>query len=344
MKQPFGITSDGKQAFLYTLGNAKGTQAYLTDYGASLVRFILRDKNGIPRDLVLGYDDVSGYEKGDSFIGATVGRVANRIGQGKFTLGGTTYELVRNDGPNTLHSGKDFYGKRLWEVKDLSDNSISFGLFSPDGDQGFPGNLTITVTYTLTEDDRLTIDYEAVSDADSPLNLTNHSYFNLGGHAGGSVLSQIAVIHADQVTEPDQNLIPNGNLVSIEDTAMDFREGKALGRDIDKEDYLLKLGNGYDHNYVLSGSGYREAASLFCPETGIRMTVFTDLPGMQVYTSNFLDQEPGKEGAIYSARDAVCFETQFFPDAINKENFPGGMIKAGEVFRSGTCYGFSVQD
>lgn len=344
MKHSFGNTSDGRQAFLYTLSNARGTQASLTDYGASLVRFIFKDKNRIPRDLVLGYDDVSGYEKGDSFFGATVGRVANRIGQGRFTLGEKTYELFRNDGPNTLHSGKDFYGKRLWEVTDLSDSSISFRLFSPDGDQGFPGNLTITVTYTLTEDNRLTIDYEAESDADTPLNLTNHSYFNLGGHSDGSVLSQLALIHADQLTEPDQNLIPNGKLVSIEGTPMDFREEKSLGRDIGKEDYLLKLGNGYDHNYVLSGSGYREAASLFCPETGIRMTVYTDLPGMQVYTSNFLDHEPGKEGAVYCSRDAVCFETQYFPDAINKENFPGGLIKAGEVFRSRTCYGFSVED
>ena len=344
MRQPFGITSDGKEAGLFILQNTKGTRAAVTDYGAAVVRLIILDKMGIERDVVLGYDDVSGYEKGESFFGATVGRVANRIGNGRFMLGGKTYELTRNDGPNTLHGGRDFYAKRLWDVEDVTEGSVRFHLSSPDGDQGFPGNLHITVTYTLTEWNELNIDYTARSDADTPLNLTNHSYFNLGGHAGGTVLSQSAIIYACYVTEPDENLIPNGRFVHVDGTPMDFRRSKPLGRDIGEDYYLLKLGHGYDHNYVLSESGYREVAALLCRETGIGMTVRTDLPGMQVYTSNFLDHEPGKGGAVYHRRDAVCFETQYFPDAVNKENFAGGLLRAGEIFKSRTSYVFSVHE
>ena len=342
MRQFFGKTSDGKDTNLFILQNSKGTRAEVSDYGASLVRFILKDKSGVARDLVLGYDDASGYERGDSFFGSTVGRVANRIGQGQFVLGGKTYELTKNDGPNTLHGGRDFYNKRLWDVQEDTDRSVRFHLLSPNGDQGFPGNLHITVTYTLTEENELNIDYTAQSDADTPLNLTNHSYFNLGGHDSGSILDQRAVIHGNQVTETDENLIPTGKLVSVEGTPMDFRRSKPIGQDIGEEYYLLKLGNGYDHNYVLSESGYREVVALFCPQTGIGMTVRTDLPGMQVYTSNFLDHEPGKNGAVYDFRAAVCFETQYFPDAVNKEDFPGGVLKAGEKYQSRTSYTFAV--
>ena len=341
MQQSFGKTADGKYAGLFILKNSRGTQAEITNYGASLVRFLYKDKNGILQDLVLGYDNVSGYEKGDVFFGSTVGRVANRIGEGRFKLGDITYELTRNDGPNSLHGGRDYYGKRIWDVIDETDSSVTFHLFSPDKDQGYPGNLHISVKYTLSEEDALTLDYTAESDKDTPLSLTNHSYFNLAGHDSGSILSQIAVIHADKVTEIDQNLVPNGKFVSVEGTPMDFRNGKPFGQDIGEDYYLLKMGKGYDHNFVITGSGYREAASLFCPETGIEMHVFTDLPGMQVYTSNFLDHEPGKGGAIYQFRGAACFETQFFPNAINQENFPGAVLKAGETFRSRTCYAFS---
>lgn len=342
MRQSFGCTADGKKASLFILKNSKGTQAILTDYGASLVRFLIRDKNGIQQDVVLGYDDVSGYEKGTSFIGSTVGRFANRIGGGRFMIGEETFALTRNDGPNALHGGRDFYGKRIWDTMDETDHSVRFRLCSPDGDQGFPGNLRITVSYTLRDDDALMIEYKAKSDKDTPLNLTNHSYFNLGGHSSGSILSQIAVIHADQITEVDSALLPNGKFVPVEGTPMDFRKGKSFGKDIDADYAPLKMGKGYDHNFVISGSGYREAASLFCPETGIGMKVYTDLPGMQVYTGNQLEHELGKEGAVYRFRNAVCFETQFFPDAINKDSFQGGMIKAGEIFRSRTCYAFSV--
>ena len=342
MKQFFGTTKDGITASLFSLENSKGTRAEVTDYGASLVRFLFDDKNGIQRDLVLGYDDVSGYEKGEVFFGGTIGRVANRIGGGRFELGGKTYELTRNDGLNSLHGGRDLYNKRIWDVEEETASSVTFRLFSPDGDQGFPGNLNVTVCYSLSEDDELTIDYTAKADEDTPLSLCNHTYFNLAGHSSGSVLSQVAVIHADQVTEVDKNLVTTGKLISVDGTPFDFRKGKSLGQDIEEECDLLRLGGGYDHNFVISGSGYREAASLYCPETGISMKIFSDLPGMQVYTANMLTHENGKESVVYHQREGVCFETQFFPDAINKDNFEGGMIKAGEIFRSTTCYAFSV--
>ena len=344
MRRFFGNTACGETASLFVLENSKGTRAEVTDYGATLVRFILSDKNGMTRDLVLGYDDVSGYEKGGVFFGGTIGRVANRIGGGRFELDGQNYELTRNDGPNTLHGGTDFYHKRIWDVEEETGSSVKLHLFSPDGDQGFPGNLHVTVSYSLSEDDELTIDYTAKADKDTPLSLCNHSYFNLAGHDSGSVLSQIVVINADQITETDGDLLPTGEFIQVEGTPMDFRKAKPLGRDIEEDYGLLRIAGGYDHNYVISGSGYREAAYMSCEETGITMKVFTDLPGMQLYTGNFLDNEPGKGGAVYRSRDAACFETQFFPDAINKKDFSGGMIKAGEVFKSRTCYAFSVSE
>lgn len=342
----FGTTSEGNKASLYILTNKNGMKAAVTDYGAALVHLKMYDKQGIYRDLVLGYDDVSGYELGTESFGGTVGRFANRIGRGRFMLNGNTYQLSLNNGPNTLHGGRDFYVKRLWDVSGTEmkqSQAITFCLKSPDKDQGFPGNVTIAVTYSLTDDNELHIDYQAESDADTPLNLTNHSYFNLGGHDSGSVLSQYVQLYADQITEPDENSLPTGRFLNVKGTPMDFTSAKPLGQDIFKEDELLKIGNGYDHNFVIKGSGYRDAGSLYCPETGIKMLVKTDLPGIQMYTANYVNQVKGKNGAVYQARDAVCFESQYYPDAINKENFPGGILKAGEVFRSRTSYCFSLE-
>ncbi|MBQ9157277.1 MAG: galactose mutarotase [Eubacterium sp.] len=350
MRQSFGKIADGREAGLFRISAGRDLTAWVTDYGAALVRLIFKDKDGVYRDLVLGYDDAASYERGTESFGGTVGRVANRIGQGRFSLGGRTWQLTTNNGPNTLHGGRDFYVHRLWELDSESDSSVSFRLDSPDGDQGFPGNVCIKLTYRVTEDDQLLIEYHAQSDADTPINLTNHSYFNLGGHDSGSVLDQIVSIQADSMTETDHNSLPTGELLDLEGTPMDFRQPKALGRDI-REDYEpLHIGNGYDHNYVIGGydcSGennvYREAASLYCKSTGIKMKVCTDLPGLQLYTANYVNEEPGKGGVVYQSRAAVCFETQFFPDAINHENFPGGLLKAGEEFVTRTGYRFSVE-
>ena len=368
----FGKLRDGRTAGLFVLRNSSGMAAALTDYGAALVSLAVPDRNGDIRDVVLGHDDVSGYEEGHGSIGAIVGRFANRIEGGRFVLGGNEHLLSVNNGPNTLHGGRDPYSKRLWSVKipfsevrsgdvlgaaapesisdgvsalarsNLANRKVVFCLDSPDGDQGFPGDLHIEVSYTLTDSNELHIDYLASSDADTPLNLTNHSYFNLNGHGSGSVEEHVVQIHADEYTPSDQDLLPTGGTKSVAGTPMDFNIPKAIGRDMDADYPALKNGNGYDHNYVIGrGEGrYREVASLFSRESGIRMEVLTDMPGLQFYTANGMTGETGKDGAFYEPRCGVCFETQYWPDAVNRDDFPGGVLRAGEEFRSRTTYRF----
>ncbi|MGN1266345.1 MAG: aldose epimerase family protein [Dorea sp.] len=338
--QNFGITKKGEQASLFVLENKKHMKAAVTDYGASLVQLWVPDDNGQLYDVVLGYDDVSGYEKGDVFFGATVGRVANRIKGASFELGGVSYSLEKNSGENSLHGGKDFMNQRMWAVKEKGDMYITFALFSPDGDQGYPGNVEIQVTYTLTEDNELKIHYYAVPDKDTILNLTNHSYFNLSGHASGNVLEQEVMLDANAFTMADEELIPTGEVIAVEGTPMDFRIMKSIGQDVAQDYEALIFGGGYDHNWVLNGSGMRKVAAMYSPETEISMEVYTDLPGIQFYIGNFLDDEAGKEGAIYRKRSGACFETQYFPDAIHKDNFVKPIVHAGEVFETTTVYKF----
>lgn len=369
----FGKLNDGRTAGLYVLRNSSGMSAALTDYGATLVSLAVPDRNGDIRDVVFGHDDAWGYEEGQGYIGATVGRFANRIGGASFTLNGKEHELTANDGPNALHSGRDSYSNRLWSVRipfsevssrdimassapesisdgvsqlarsNIANKRVVFCLDSPDGDQGFPGNLHIEVTYTLTDEGELHIDYMARSDADTPFNPTNHSYFNLNGHADGSILEHIVQIDASEYTPSDEGLLPTGEIKSVAGTPMDFRIPKMIGQDIDADYADLKNGGGYDHNYVIARKKgeYREAASLYSRESGIRMEVLTDMPGLQMYTGNFMKGETGKDGVIYDLRSAVCFETQYWPDSVNREDFPDCILKAGEEFRSRTTYRFS---
>ena len=369
----FGKLNDGRTAGLYVLRNSSGMSAALTDYGATLVSLAVPDRNGDIRDVVLGHDDASGYEEGQGYIGATVGRFANRIGGACFSLNGKEYELTANDGSNTLHGGRDSYSSRLWSVKipfsevssrdimassapesisdgvsqlarsNIANKRVVFCLDSPDGDQGFPGKLHIEVTYTLTDEGELHIDYLARSDADTPFNPTNHSYFNLNGHASGSILEHIVQIDASEYTPSDQGLLPTGEIKSVSGTPMDFTIPKMIGQDIGADYADLKNGGGYDHNYVIARmkGEYKEAASLYSRESGIRMEVLTDMPGLQMYTANFMKGEIGKDGVIYDLRSAVCFETQYWPDSVNRENFPDCILKAGEEFRSRTTYRFS---
>jgi aldose 1-epimerase len=344
MHRSFGKTKDGREAALYIIKNSKGMEAAVTNYGAALVELKVPDKAGSFRDVVVGYDQVNGYEKNGGSVGGTVGRFANRIGKGHFTIDGIEYQLTTNNGPNTLHGGRDFYIRRHWDLEKEQDHSVTFCLHSQDGDQGFPGNADIRVTYTVTEDQELRIDYKAISDADTPLNLTNHSYFNAAGHDSGSVLNQLVLVEADEYTETDELSLPTGRLIQVDGTPMDFRSPKALGRDIEEDYAALSYGSGYDHNYVIRGQGFRKAAELYCPDSGILMTVKTDLPGLQLYSANHLGPVEGKGGVIYQPRHAVCFETQYYPDAINKESFPGGLLKAGEEFASTTVYAFSVKE
>ena len=340
MKQEFGKTSKGDQTSLFIMKNRQGMEISVTDYGATLVGVKVPDKNGDLRDVVLGYDDVTGYEEGNVFLGAVVGRSANRIGGAKFTINGKTYKLTKNDNQNNLHSGNDYYFKRIWNVKEEDESHIVLSLFSPDGDQGYPGNADITVTYTLTDENEIKIHYNATADADTIFNLMNHSYFNLNGNDSGDILAQKVWIDADAFTPADEYSIPTGEIAPVDNTPMDFRTPKALGRDIEEEYEPLKQGMGYDHNWVLNGKGYRKVAGFIAEESGITMDVYTDLPGMHLYTANFIEKENGKCGAEYRKRHAVCFETQYFPDAVNKEQFESPVVKAGEMYDSTTTYKF----
>lgn len=337
----FGVTSKGEEPKLYTLTNKKGMEIAVTDYGAALVQVIVPDRDGHPCDVVLGYDEAAGYEEGDIFLGATVGRSANRIGGASFEINGKTYELKKNDNRNNLHSGPDFYHTRMWEVKETAEDHVTFALDSADGDQGYPGAVHIEVTYTLTEENAVKIGYYAVPDADTVINLTNHSYFNMDGHASGDVLAQEVWIDADAFTRADKESIPTGELTPVEGTPMDFRVKKAIGREIEEDYEALNFGFGYDHNWVLNNDGkFAKVAEMSSEESGITMEVYTDLPGMQFYTGNFIAEAKGKGGAVYHKRQAACFETQFFPDAVNKENFAGSICKKGDVYKTVTEYRF----
>ena len=341
MKKEFGATKNGEKASCYVLKNSKGMEAVVSDFGASLLKLYVPDKDGKTQDVVLGYETLEDYENGGDSLGATVGRVANRIGMAEFELNGKKYELTKNDnGENTLHGGTDFYNKRMWSVKEEDDTHVVFALVSPDGDQGFPGEVKIEVSYTITEENELKIHYHAIPDQDTLLNMTNHSYFNLSGHASGTAWNAKVWIDADAFTETDAELIPTGTVVPVEGTPMDFRKEKVVEKEIGADYTPLKLAGGYDHNWVLNGKGFRKAASAESEETGIKMEVYTDLPGMQFYSGNFLAGSKGKEGAVYEKGYGICFETQYFPDAIHKENFESPITKAGEVYDTTTVYKF----
>ena len=340
----FGFTSNEEEATLYTITNKSGMKMAVTDYGAALVKVEIQDRDGNYRDVVLGYDDVTGYEKGTFFFGAIVGRNANRIGGASFELNGKTYYLKKNDKGNNLHSGMDFYNKRIWEVRARNIDSITFNLHSKDGDQGYPGALDMEVKYTLTENNEIVIEYYSVPNEDTIINMTNHSYFNLNGHNSGNILDHEVFIAAKNYTRADEKAIPTGEIIPVKGTPMDFTVKKKIGRDINEQYEALIFGNGYDHNWALDNDGkFTKVAELSSEESGIDMEVFTDLPGVQMYTANFVENEPGKNKAVYNQRDAVCFETQYFPDAIHKPNFKSPVCEAGENYRTCTKYKFNVE-
>lgn len=342
--ETFGSTSKKEEAVLYTLTNENGMSASITNYGAALVKLNVPDQEGNLRDVVLGYDDVTGYEKGGASFGAPVGRNANRIGGAVFTIQDKTYELEKNDNGNNLHSGTNYYNKRIWNVGEKTDSKIEFVLHSPDGDQGYPGTLDMYVTYELTEDNELRLTYDAVPDQDTIINMTNHSYFNLDGHDSGDVLKELVTLDADYFTRADAQSIPTGELVDVTGTPMDFRMPRALGEAIDADYEAVQLGKGYDHNWVLKNNGkFDKVAQAVSEKSGIVMEVWTDLPGIQMYTANFLDNEQGKNGAVYGVRDAVCFETQYFPDAVHHENFVSPICKKGMPYHTVTSYKFETK-
>lgn len=346
----FGETPEGLQADKYTLTNEHGVSASFTNLGGTWISMVVPDREGRMADVVLGYDCLEHYLENPPHFGAIIGRNANRIGGAAFSLNGETYMLEKNNGENNLHSGPEFYHGRIWEVE-LDESSlgsrVSFSLFSPDGDQGYPGNAQITVSYTLTQDDALIIDYHMISDADTIANFTNHSYFNLAGHNQGKILSQKVWINADYFTPADAGSIPLGTIEPVKGTPMDFTQMKEIGLEIDADYEPLILGRGYDHNWVIKHEKPGEVelcAKAYDPVSGRGMEVYTDLPGMQFYTGNFLKAElPGKEGAVYDMRSAFCFETQYYPDAANKPSFPSPVLRAGEEYKTTTIYQFTQE-
>jgi aldose 1-epimerase len=345
-KQSFGKTEDGQPVNLYILTNKNGMEAAITNYGGTVVSLKVPDRNRKFEDVVLGYDNLDGYATGKAYIGATVGRYANRIAHATFTLDGTTYTLAKNDGDNHLHGG---FNKRVWTAKDVSSSAgqaLELTYLSKDGEEGFPGNLPVKVVYTLTDQNELKIDYSATTDKDTVLNLTNHAYFNLAGQGNGDILQQQIMIKADRFTPIDAVSIPTGELRSVKGTPFDFTNSTAIGARIDQDDQQLKLGKGYDHNWVLNngtpGSLFL-AAQAYDPHSGRVLEVLTTEPGIQLYTGNFLDGIHGKDGKVYNRRYAFCLETQHFPDSPNHPNFPSAELKPGQHFQSTTVYKFSTK-
>lgn len=344
-KKAFGTTSKGVEASLYEISNGGGLRVLLTDYGASVVSIFVKDRDGNERDVILGYDNVKSYEKEYSYFGATVGRYANRISDAKINIDGVEYKLEANDNENSLHSGSNGFSKRLWTVKEQKADEITFEIEDADLEQGFPGNAVVDVTFKVTGENALAIIYNAKADKTTTFNMTNHSYFNLNGHDAGTLEQQKVQIFADFYTENSNECLPTGVIAAVEGTPMDFREPHEIMERIDADFVQLKNGSGYDHNWIPNGyqkDMVRKCAEAVGEETGIRMAVYSDQPGVQFYSGNFLDSiVKGKNGAVYGRRSGFCFETQGFPNATAYGHFPSAVLRQGEWFRSQTIFAFS---
>ncbi len=348
-KQSFGTTASGEAVDLYTLSNKNGVEAALMTYGGIVVALRAPDRAGRLGDIVLGFDTLDGYLKGHPYFGAIVGRYGNRIAKGKFRLGGAEYTLARNNGENALHGGVRGFDKVVWKARDVSGEaqSLELSYLSKDGEEGYPGNLAVTVTYTLSDANELRIDYSATTDKDTVVNLTNHSYFNLAGQGEGDILGHKVTLNAGRFTPVDKGLIPTGELRSVEGTPFDFRQPLVIGARISQNDEQLVFGKGYDHNFVLDrkGAGLEMAARVYEPKSGRVLEVWTTEPGIQLYTGNFLDGTiRGKAGKVYNQRYGFCLETQHFPDSPNQPSFPTTVLKPGQLYRTTTTYKFQKGD
>ena len=349
-KKSFGKTPDGQPVDLYVLTAKGGAEASITNYGGAVVSLKAPDRNGKLADVVLGYDNADGYVNDKSFFGALVGRYGNRIGHAQFALDGKTYTLAKNNGENSLHGGIKGFNKAVWAAKIIpakDGQSLELSYLSKDGEEGFPGNLKVSVIYTLTDSNALRITYSATSDKKTVVNLTNHSYFNLAGQGSGDILGHLLIIRADKFTPVDAGLIPTGEFRDVAGTPFDFRKELAIGARIDQDEEQLKLGGGYDHNFVLQRSNDPEeslAARVLEPVSGRILEVWTTEPGVQFYTGNFLDGKTiGKGGITYPKRSAFCLETQHFPDSPNQPKFPSVVLNPGERYHTITTYKFSVK-
>ena len=348
VKKSFGKSPEGKEVFIYELTNKNGMIVRVTDYGAVIVNICVPDKDGKLRDVVLGYDTVEGYYTNAPHFGSPIGRNGNRIGGAKFSINGVEYKLNENDNCNNLHSGPDLYRTRIYDVEktDEATNTVVFKIFSPDGDQGFPGNFTASIAYTLNEENGLEIHYTGSADADTIVNMTNHSYFNLAGHETGAekVMEHYVQINAEEFTPADAQSIPTGAILPVKGTPMDFTSPKMIKEDVDAEYDQLIYGGGYDHNYALcrEKGEIKEAAKVCSKDSGIVMKVFTDLPGVQFYIGNFIENEHGKNGCIYGKRSGFCLETQYYPNACNEKAFQSSLLKKGDLYDTTTIYQFGT--
>jgi aldose 1-epimerase len=344
----FGTMPNGTRIEVFTLTNASGMEVRAINYGAIIASIKVPDRTGKLGDVVLGYDTLDGYVKDTRFFGAVVGRYGNRIAKGKFTLDGREYTLAINNPPNHLHGGPNGFNKQVWTASIVATGangpSVTFTRTSPDGEEGYPGTLQARVTYTLTERNELDIQYEATTDKPTPVNLTQHSYFNLMGAGNGPITDHGLRINADRYTPVDSTLIPTGKIAEVAGTPLDFRSPKFIGARIDANDEQIKIGGGYDHNFVLNrqGTGLAHAVWLNDERSGRSLDVFTTEPGIQFYTGNHLDGVAGKGGATYGRRSGLCLETQHFPDSPNKPDFPSTIVKPGTPYTSRTVWRFSV--
>ena len=346
-QQPFG-TRDGRPVTLYKLTNSHGVEVHAMNYGGIILSIRVPDRKGQFADIVLGHETMEGYVPNPPYIGAIVGRYANRIANGTFTLDGKTYTLPKNDGPNTLHGGTSrTFDKVVWDGEPLKDQTgVAFSYLSKDGEEGFPGNLKVKVTYTLTDANELVLDYQATTDKDTPINVSQHSYFNLAGEGTSDILNHEVMINADRFTPVDKNLIPTGELRPVKGTPLDFTKPTKIGARIDDNYEQLVLGHGYDHNFVINrkGAGLVLAARVSEPTSGRVLEVSTTQPGVQFYTGNFLDGTvTGKQGHVYKRRYGLCLETQHFPDSPNHPKFPTTILKPGETFHQTTVFKFSAK-
>jgi len=344
----FGKLPDGREVHRYLMANKAGVRVEIIDYGATITSLRVPDRNGKMDDVVLGYDSLEGYVQGTAYFGAIVGRYGNRIAKGKFQLDGKEYQLTVNDGENHLHGGRTGFNKVLWDANPAvsSEPSLEMQYVSREGEEGYPGTVTLKVRYELTDANELRIEYEGATERPTILNPTQHSYFNLSGDFTKTILGHQLMIESDSITPVDQGLIPTGQILNVENTPLDFRVPTAIGARIEDPDPQLAFGKGYDHNWVPRGAAgkVRKAAELFDPASGRLMTVLTDQPGIQFYSGNFLDgSAKGKGGIAYQRRTGLCLEAQAFPDTPNKPQFPSVTLRPGQVYRQTTIYRFSTR-
>lgn len=348
-QRDFGATPEGDSVKLFTLSNAGGIEVEIMTLGATVVSLKTPDRDGRMADIVLGFDNVADYWNKSPYFGCVVGRVGNRIANGQFSIGGEVYQLAQNNGPNALHGGLKGFDKAVWKARVVSrgdEPAVKFSHVSPDGDEGYPGRLECSVTYTLTADNKLVLDYEAESDAVTPVNLTNHSYFNLRGQGNGDILDHVLSLNAPWYTPVNETLIPTGEILSVKGTPFDFTSPHVIGDRIDADHPQIEFGGGYDHNFVFHHPRgvLSVAGQVYEPDTGREMTVFTTEPGVQFYAGNFLDGTlTGKDGKVYEYRYGFCLETQHFPDSPNQHHFPSAWLKPGETMTSQTVFAFSAR-